>query len=120
MPAAMTANAPGPRSRFPGEMILRMTRERLALLRQMAATHGDVSQMRLGKQLVVLLTHPDDIRDVLVTHQKLFRKGQALERAKVLIGDGLLTAEGEAHLRQRRLVQPAFPTGRASARTPMR
>ena len=31
-----------------------------------------------------------------------------LERAKVLLGDGLLTSEGEFHTRQRRLVQPAF------------
>ncbi len=94
---------------------MRMTRDRLAILQQMATTHGDVSQLRLGKQLVVLLTHPDDIRDLLVTNQKLFRKGQALERAKVLVGDGLLTSEGNTHLRQRRLVQPAFHRARIAA-----
>src|SRR5579862_1551145 len=31
-----------------------------------------------------------------------------LERAKVLLGEGLLTSEAEFHKRQRRLVQPAF------------
>ena len=96
-------------------MILRMSRERIELLRSMARDFGDVSSMALGKQRIVLLTSPDDIRDVLVTHQRIFRKGQALERAKVLIGEGLLTAEGEMHLRQRRLVQPAFHRTRIAA-----
>ena len=115
MPAPAFPHAPGPTPRFPGEMLLRMSRERLAMLRGMAATYGDVSELTLGSQRIVLLTHPDDIRDLLVTNQKLFRKGQALQRAKVLIGEGLLTAEGEHHLRQRRLVQPAFHRARISA-----
>lgn len=115
MPSASPTAPPGPKSRFPGDLILRITRQRLAMLREMAATHGDLSQMRLGKQLIVLLTNPEDIRDLLVMNQKLFRKGQALERAKVLVGDGLLTSEGEAHLRQRRLVQPAFHRARIGA-----
>lgn len=103
---------PGPRARFPGDLLLRMTRHRLELLRSMAAMHGDVSQLTLGRQQVVLLTHPDDIRDLLITNQRNFRKGQALDRAKVLVGEGLLTSEGELHLRQRRLVQPAFHRAR--------
>ena len=89
-----------------------MTRDRIGLITSMAATYGDVSMLRLGNQKVVLLTHPDDIRDVLVTHQRNFQKGKALERAKKLVGNGLLTSEGEFHLRQRRLVQPAFHRAR--------
>jgi cytochrome P450 len=72
------------------------------------ATHGDVAGFHVWRQPVVLLNHPDLIRDVLVTNQKNFRKGIALERARMLLGDGLLTSEGEFHLRQRRLAQPAF------------
>ncbi len=115
MPNDAPPAPPGPRSRFPGDMILRMTRERIELLRHMAAEYGDVSQLMLGKQRIVMLTHPDDIRDLLVTNQRMFRKGQALERAKVLVGEGLLTSEGEHHLRQRRLVQPAFHRARIGA-----
>ncbi len=112
---AAPADAPGPKARFPGDMILRMTRARIELMRSMAHTYGDVSQITLGKQRIVLLTNPDDIRDLLVTNQRIFRKGQALERAKILIGEGLLTSEGDAHLRQRRLVQPAFHRARIGA-----
>ncbi len=115
MPSATLRTPPGPTARFPGDLLLRISRQRLALLREMARTHGDVSELRLGKQRIVMLTHPDDIRDILVTHQKLFAKGQALERAKQLIGEGLLTSEGETHLRQRRLVQPAFHKARIAA-----
>jgi cytochrome P450 len=45
---------------------------------------------------------------VLVTHNRKFMKGEGLQRAKRLLGEGLLTSEGEFHLRQRRLAQPAF------------
>ena len=52
--------------------------------------------------------HPDYIRDVLVTQNSNFGKGRALEKAKRILGSGLLTSEGETHHRQRRLVLPAF------------
>ena len=44
---------------------------------------------------------------MLVTHNR-FIKGRALQRAKRLLGEGLLTSEGSFHRRQRRLAQPAF------------
>jgi len=44
-------------------------------------------------------------------------KGHVLQRAKMLLGEGLLTSEGEFHLRQRRLVQPAFHRQRIAAYT---
>ena len=54
------------------------------------------------------MKHPDHVKSILVTHQRNFVKGPGLEITKPLLGEGLLTAEGEAHLRQRRLIQPAF------------
>jgi cytochrome P450 len=48
------------------------------------------------------------VRDILVTHSRSFKKGRGLEGAKRLLGEGLLTSEGQTHLRQRRLIQPAF------------
>ncbi len=55
-----------------------------------------------------LLRHPDHIKDVLVTHQHSFAKGKGIQWAKLFLGEGLLTSEGEFHTRQRRLAQPAF------------
>jgi cytochrome P450 len=59
-------------------------------------------------QQVYFLNHPDLVREVLVTQQHKFKKSRMLERARVLLGNGLLTSEGAEHRRHRRLVQPAF------------
>lgn len=77
-------------------------------LRSTARDYGDLVHYRLGPQDVYLVSKPEWIRDILVTHQTNFAKSRFLERAKVLLGEGLLTSEGEHHRRQRRLVQPAF------------
>lgn len=99
---------PGPKARFPGELLLRTRRDTLQFLIQMAGEYGDTSGLRIGRERIVLVNHPDAIRDVLVTNQKNFLKGKALERARIVLGNGLLTSEGDDHLRQRRLMQPAF------------
>src|SRR5579871_116173 len=83
-------------------------RDPLGFLQKLAREHGDVAWMQLGPQDAYLLNHPDYIRDVLVTNQRLFTKSRIMQRSKVLLGEGLLTSEGDFHLRQRRLVQPAF------------
>src|SRR5262249_15341404 len=59
-------------------------------------------------QTAFFLNHPDYIKEALVTYNNNFKKGLVLQRAKRLIGEGLLTSEGDSHRRQRRLVQPAF------------
>ncbi len=73
-----------------------------------ARDYGDLPYFKLGPYHAYLVNHPDYVRDILVTNQANFTKSRALQRAKVLLGQGLLTSEGKFHLRQRRLVQPAF------------
>jgi cytochrome P450 len=70
--------------------------------------HGDLVHFRIGPQHVYVILRADLIRAVLVTHQKAFKKGPGFERARVVLGNGLLTSEGDFHLRQRRMLQPAF------------
>ncbi len=79
-----------------------------AFLQRMTREYGDVVFLPTAGQQVYFLNHPDFVREVLVTQQHKFKKSRMLERARVLLGDGLLTSEGALHLRQRRLVQPAF------------
>ena len=84
-------------------------RDRLTLPRRAhAARYGDVVFFRIAGAPFAVLNHPDHVRDVLVTRHRLFHKGVGLERARMLLGDGLLTSEDDRHVRQRRLIQPAF------------
>jgi hypothetical protein len=90
-----------------------MRRDPLAFLEEVAG-YGPMAHFRIGRQDVFLLSDPAGIEDVLVANAASFRKGRALERAKQTLGEGLLTSEGSFHLRQRRLVQPAFHKARVT------
>src|SRR5687768_10647182 len=72
------------------------------------AALGDVTFFRMGSQPGYFLNHPDLVRDLFVVNAHKFMKGRALQRSKTLLGEGLLTSEGAFHLRQRRMIQPAF------------
>lgn len=112
---AVTRLPPGPAARYPGQFALAIIRRPLEFLPQLARDFGDAATFHVGAQPIVLVSHPDAIRDVLVTHARQFHKGRGLERAKMLLGEGLLTSEDDFHLRQRRLSQPAFHRARIAA-----
>jgi cytochrome P450 len=106
---------PGPRRRFPGHFLLRARGGQLRLFQSLAADYGDIASMKLGNERICFINHPDFIRSVLVTDHKNFTKGLGLERARKLLGQGLLTSEVPLHMRQRRLMQPAFHQDRIRA-----
>ncbi len=87
----------------------------LGFLSNAARKYGDLVYFRVASQHMYLLNHPDYVREVLVNNQGNFIKSRALQRAKILLGEGLLTSEGQHHLRQRRLMQPAFHRERLAA-----
>jgi cytochrome P450 len=85
-----------------------LRRDTLKFLADIAGEYGDASHFPVGHWDYWFFTHPDTVRDVLVTHDDRFIKGPALRRAKDTLGEGLLTSEGDLHRRQRRLVQPVL------------
>jgi cytochrome P450 len=99
---------PGPQSRLPYGNLIAMRRDTLRFLQRLAAEYGDIVHFKVGSRDYYLLNDPESIRAVLVTDARSFAKGRGLEVSKRLLGNGLLTSEGEFHRRQRRLVQPAF------------
>ena len=87
----------------------------LNFLTTLARTYGDLVSYRTGGELIFFANHPQYSRDLLVTHNRNFTKSRGLERSKRLLGNGLLTSEGALHLRQRRLMQPAFHRDRIAS-----
>jgi cytochrome P450 len=92
----------------------RIRRDPLGFFESQAA-RGDAVAFRLGPQRVHLVSHPELVKEVLVVQAKAFMKGRVLQEAKRILGEGLLTSEGELHLRQRRLLQPLFHQDRIDA-----
>ena len=103
-----SSHPPGPRRSIPFAGLLAYRRGPLPFFQNLAKQYGDISYFKLGPQEAYFLNHPDFIKDVLITNNQNFMKGLVLQRAKRLLGEGLLTSEGHYHRRQRRLAQPAF------------
>ncbi|UFJ42380.1 cytochrome P450 [Brevibacillus humidisoli] len=80
----------------------------LSFLQRMADEYGEMVHFRFGPRHFYLLNNPEHIKEVLVTKQAHFKKAKGLQTAKAVIGEGILTSEGETHMRQRRLMQPSF------------
>lgn len=86
-----------------------MRQDFLQFLVQTARDYGPIAQFRAGPARMILLTHPDDIADVLVKRANLFHKTKSTKRLlAALLGDGLISREDEAHRQHRRIMQPAF------------
>lgn len=88
--------------------LLEVSRDQLGFLLQCARTHGDYVALRFGRRPIIVLNNPRDVGEVLVIQQRNFVKGYFYRLLGPLLGDGLLTSEGDFWLRQRRLAQPAF------------
>lgn len=111
-PQVRSSEPPGPRGRFPLDLLLRVRLNPLEFFTETARTYGGMAYFRIGPQRIYLLSEPRLIGELLATRADSFRKGHTLEGARRLLGDGLLTSEGEWHRRQRRLAQPAFAARR--------
>ncbi len=98
---------PGPVQKLSLTLFLNFLRNPIEVLNDISK-YGDISHFKFGTQHVYFLNHPDYIRDVLVTYNNNFIKSRGLQLAKKVLGDGLLTSEGNIHRNQRQLIQPAF------------
>ena len=99
---------PGPKGRFPWLRLGRFSTPLPNILLELGERYGDMVHFRVGQRHVYLLNHPDFIQEVLVTQQRYFSKGRAFQHTRQLLGNGLLTDEGQSHLEQRRILQPVF------------
>ena len=106
---------PGPKRLLRNSIVYRPGRDPLQFFAGIAREYGDLAYLRMANEHLFVASDPAVIKDVLVTHNRNFHKSRGLERVKVLLGEGLLTSEDAFHLRQRRLMQPAFHRERVAA-----
>jgi cytochrome P450 len=85
-----------------------MRADPLAFVSRLRREFGDVVCVRMGPLRVFMVFHPEGVKHVLQDNHRNYVKGPLIARARVLIGDGLFTSEGDLWRRQRRLAQPAF------------
>ncbi|HEX5187278.1 MAG TPA: cytochrome P450 [Nitrososphaeraceae archaeon] len=98
----------GPSSIFPAKILRKFIRDPLNTFTNIAKEYGDISHFKLARQHVYLLNNPDYIEKILIYDHHNFKKGKRLETAKRLLGEGLVTSEGEYHDNQKKMIHPFF------------
>ncbi|MCZ8512283.1 cytochrome P450 [Paenibacillus filicis] len=110
---AASEKIPGPKGLPISGNLLAFRKDPLGFLVKAQREFGNVVDIRFGpSRHVYLISDPDQIKEVLMTKQRSFRKAKGLQTAKAVVGEGILTSEGDAHMRQRRLMQPSFRQNR--------
>ena len=86
------------------------TEDSLERMSELFARYGDIYRVYAPgrKSYTYVIHHPDDVKRVLVSNHKNYTKGVGLDRVKILLGNGIMTSEGEFWRRQRYMMQPMF------------
>src|SRR5258706_10688301 len=94
--------------------LFKFRRDRLGL-QDDAARLGPIARIQLAHIPVPVVSDADLAHEVLVARAASFKKSAGLQFLKPMLGDGLLTAEGDVHKRHRKLLAPAFAPRRLAA-----
>jgi enediyne biosynthesis protein E7 len=100
---------PGPPARAVPGLLRKLWQDRLSLLSDAADEFGDVVRFAMGPKTIYYFNHPDHAKHVLADNAGNYHKGMGLAQARRrILGDGLLTSEGDTWRRERRVLSPAF------------
>jgi cytochrome P450 len=96
-------------------MLWRIIRDPLGSLQAIHREYGDIAEFHFGNRRVLVLGHPELVREALVTKQSSFVKSRTMRMGKQLMGEGLPATEGTFHRNQRKVIQPSFSHKRIDA-----
>ncbi len=87
----------------------------LDLLTENQRRYGDLVHLHTLSGHIFQFNHPTLIQEIFVEHERHNRRVLTMQRARALLGEGLLASEEPLHMRQRRLAAPAFHRERINA-----
>ncbi len=113
----MNSLPPGPKGKLITGVMREFNRDTLGFIERCYRDYGDVVRSRFLYLHAYFLYNPADIETMLTTDAKSYRKARSLRSPFFyrLVGNGLVTSEGDFWRRQRRLAQPAFHRQRISS-----
>lgn len=83
-----------------------LSKDPLGFFLRMGRMHPHIVQLNLGVREMMLVSHPEQVKYILQENNKNYAKGY--DKARPVLGNGLVTAEGEEWRQERRMMQPAF------------
>ncbi|MCB9508293.1 MAG: cytochrome P450 [Myxococcales bacterium] len=104
----VSRRAPGPRGLPLLGSATDLAQRELEFIGKTCDTYGPLSSFRVGRRVIWLVTDPELLDDLLVKRHSMTVKDEITGLLKQVVGEGLLTSEGELWKRQRRLAAPAL------------
>jgi len=100
---------PGPGSAESARLLAGMLSDPLAGYVRLTARYGDAVRVPFApRRSWFVLSRPEHAEHVLAANQDNYVKAFTYRPLRALVGDGLLTSEGDTWRRHRRLIQPVF------------
>lgn len=107
---ARTPPGPPPRSNGVGSLLFyaRFALDPIGFVGERFRRYGDLYCATTDGVPLFVVKHPDHIAQVLLGAGKFGKGHSAFDRLAHVLGNGLLTSDGDEWKRQRRMIQPAF------------
>jgi cytochrome P450 len=99
---------PGPEGMPFAGNLFQFRADPLNFVTAVARSYGEAATIHMGAQPLILFSRPEHVRYFLTEQPRNFTNREFARNLTRLLGDGLLTTDGDFHRQQRRLVQPAF------------
>src|SRR5450755_217550 len=94
---------PGPADQY------RISEDLLGWMRENFERYGDIYKSSVYGSNVYVISSPEYAEHVLLWNwENYLRKGQAVKRLGLTLGNGLISSNGQFWASQRRMIQPAF------------
>jgi cytochrome P450 len=87
----------------------------ILLFEHLLKTYGNIAHYKFMGTPIIFINDPEYIREILINQTSSFVKERTVRRMKILLGEGLITSDDPIHMRQRRIVAPAFHRQRIAA-----